>query len=115
VSVGELWTLVKGDEVVGEILVDDHDFPWFFGRFTAAPGFAEVRHLFEAEATLSGLMQDDDSVYPAWEAAYLQIRAAVELCGPSGTPVAEFLLHIDGEHVGFRWTDEPFSAEAAAD
>jgi hypothetical protein len=34
---------------VGEIQIDDADFPWLSGRFTAGPGFAAVRDLFARE------------------------------------------------------------------
>jgi hypothetical protein len=50
---------------------------------------------------------------PVWEAAYDRIRQAVRLLAPDGRPVAEFLLHIDGDDAWWRWSDEPFPKSAA--
>ncbi|MDF5756303.1 hypothetical protein [Spongiactinospora sp. TRM90649] len=42
-----------------------------------------------------------------------QITDALTLVREDGTPVAEFLLHIEGDDPWFRWSDEPFDdAEA---
>ena len=47
-----------------------------------------------------------------WEAAYRRIRDVVRLLAPDGRPVPEFLLHIEGEDVWWRWSDEPFPEES---
>lgn len=91
---GEVWRLRDGDEPVGEILIDEADFPWLAGRFTPGPGYAAVRELFVRELAL--LERDFDEVAEAWEAAYGEIRSRVSLSSPDG-PVAEFLLHIEGD------------------
>ena len=49
---GEVWHVRGGDEPVGEILIDDADFPWLSGRFTPGPGYATVRDLFARELAL---------------------------------------------------------------
>lgn len=102
---GEVWRLRDGDEPVGEILIDEADFPWLAGRFTPGPGYAAVRELFVRELAL--LERDFDEVAEAWEAAYGEIRSRVSLSSPDG-PVAEFLLHIEGDRAWFRWSEEPF-------
>ncbi|GAA2215669.1 hypothetical protein GCM10009850_111370 [Nonomuraea monospora] len=103
----ETWRVLCGDELCGEIVVGDMDMPWMHGTFVAGPAFAKVKPLFDRELEL--LEQDDDDP-EAWEAAYDQVAQAVRLISPRG-PVAEFLLHIEGDRAWFRWSDEPFTSE----
>ncbi|MFJ4199725.1 hypothetical protein ACIP2Y_08835 [Streptomyces sviceus] len=49
---GEVRQVRGADEPVGDILIDDADFPWLSGRFTPGPGFAGVRELFARELAL---------------------------------------------------------------
>ncbi|MFJ3308888.1 hypothetical protein ACIPSA_38750 [Streptomyces sp. NPDC086549] len=100
---GSVWRVRSGGEAVGEILIDDMDFPWLSGKFTPGPGFDSVRHLFVRELALAE--RDDD--WEQWERAYDEIRRRVSLSSPDG-PVPEFLLHIEGDRAWFRWSDEPF-------
>ncbi|NEB03638.1 hypothetical protein [Streptomyces sp. SID13726] len=112
---GEVWQVRGGDGPVGEILIDDADFPWLSGRFTAGPGYESVRELFVRElALMEPLMtQDDEEGWRRWEAAYDEIERRVTLVAPGG-PVPEFLLHIEGDRAWFRWNDEPFEGGAGA-
>ncbi|MER5209699.1 hypothetical protein ABT063_03670 [Streptomyces sp. NPDC002838] len=103
---GEVWQVRSGDGAVGEILIDDADFPWLSGHFTAGPAFAAVQELFARELALAE--QDDEEHREQWEAAYDEIRRRVSLSSPDG-PVPEFLLHIAGDRAWFRWSDEPFA------
>ncbi|MFE0802133.1 hypothetical protein [Streptomyces sp. NPDC058812] len=93
---------------VGEILIDDADFPWLSGRFRAGPAFATVQDLFARELALAE--RDDEGHWAQWEAVYAEIERRVRLVSPDG-PVAEFLLHIRGERAWFRWSEEPFEQE----
>ena len=102
---GEVWQVRTGAEPVGEILIDDADFPWLSGRFTAGPAFGAVRDLFARELAL--IEGDDEEHWQQWEAAYDEIARRVSLSSPDG-PVAEFLLHIEGDRAWFRWSDELF-------
>ncbi|MGC0398193.1 hypothetical protein RKD27_000837 [Streptomyces sp. SAI-126] len=108
---GEVWQVRGGAEPVGDILIDEADFPWLSGRFTAGPGFAAVRELFARELALTE--EDDEERWQEWEEAYDEIRRQVSLVAPAG-PVPEFLLHIEGERAWFRWSDEPFDEDAPA-
>ncbi|WP_019070081.1 hypothetical protein [Streptomyces hokutonensis] len=108
--VGEVWQVHKGDESVGEILIDDADFPWLSGKFTAGPAFDAVRELFARELALA---QADDE-WARWEEVYDEVRRQVALTSPDG-PVPEFLLHIEGERAWFRWSDEPFDDDEDGD
>jgi hypothetical protein len=101
---GAVWHIRSGDEPVGEIAIDEADFPWLSGRFTPGPGYASVRDLFARELALVERIDED---VEEWEAAYDEIRRRVSLCSPDG-PVAEFLLHIEGDRAWFRWSEEPF-------
>ncbi|MFI7413737.1 hypothetical protein ACIBU0_34275 [Streptomyces sp. NPDC049627] len=102
---GEVWRVRGGDDPVGEILIDEADFPWLSGRFTPGPGYDAVRALFARELAL---LERYDDAWEAWEAAYDEIRRRVSLCSPDG-PVAEFLLHIEGDRAWFRWSEERFA------
>ncbi|MEU6357292.1 hypothetical protein ABZ896_49675 [Streptomyces sp. NPDC047072] len=105
---GEVWQVRSGDDGVGEILIDDADFPWLSGRFTAGPAYESVRELFARELAL--IERDDEDRREEWEAAYDEITRRVSLVAPDG-PVAEFLLHIEGDRAWFRWSDEPFEKD----
>ncbi|MFJ3888389.1 hypothetical protein [Streptomyces rubrogriseus] len=89
---------------IGEIRIDEADFPWLSGRFSAGPAYGAVRDLFARELALA---QADDAGHRArWEAVHDEIERRVRLVSPDG-PVAEFLLHIKGDRAWFRWSDEP--------
>ncbi|MFF0010999.1 hypothetical protein [Streptomyces sp. NPDC005374] len=103
--VGEVWQVRSGDEPVGEILIDDADFPWLSGRFRAGPAFGAVEQLFARELAL--LEADVEERQEEWGAVYEEIERRVSLVAPDG-PVPEFLLHIQGDRAWFRWSDEPF-------
>jgi hypothetical protein len=97
-----VWRPVRGDDLLGEIIVEDTDFPWLRGRLVPGPAFAELRPLFEQELAL---VEADPFNVDAWQQIYDRIVESVELTSPSG-PVAEFLLHVRGDEVWFRWSDE---------
>ncbi len=103
---GRVWQLVRGGELLAELVVTGGDFPWLNAQVRPAPGFAEVRPLFQEELRLLDQLDDDPG---AWETAYRRIRQTVCLLAPHGRAVPEFLLHIDGDDAWWRWSDEPFS------
>ncbi|MGW7341541.1 hypothetical protein [Streptomyces sp. NPDC054808] len=96
------------DTEIGEILIEDADFPWLSGRFRAGPAFDAVRGLFARELALAE--RDGAGHWAEWETVYAEIGRRVRLVSPDG-PVAEFLLHIDGDRAWFRWSDAPFERE----
>jgi hypothetical protein len=100
----QVWQLHSGDGPVGEILIDEADFPWLSGRFAATPAFEPLRELFARELALVERLEAEPD---EWERAYGEIRRRVSLISPDG-PVPEFLLHIDGDTAWFRWSDKPF-------
>jgi len=110
-DIGEVWQLRRGDVLLGEITITEPDWPWLYGRFVAEEAFEAVASLFAEELTLSQVINHDDSeeAVDAWEAAYGQISETLTLISPTGRPVAEYLLHIDGDNAWFRWDDEPFN------
>ncbi|MFK0258512.1 hypothetical protein [Streptomyces sp. NPDC090445] len=91
-------------ELLGEIEIVDTDFPWLHGRFTAQRAFAEFRPWFdEALAAL----EDED--FERFDEVYDSMTRTLSLVSPSG-PVAEFLLHIQGDAAWFRWSNTPFES-----
>ncbi|OEJ35535.1 hypothetical protein [Streptomyces subrutilus] len=96
------WRLMRRGALLGTITITEADFPWLRGRFTPEPAFAEVRPWFEAVLALLEAEVHDER----FDAAYEPIPQALALVSPNG-PVADFLLHIDGEEAWFRWSDEP--------
>ncbi|MFE4368734.1 hypothetical protein ACFRMN_10915 [Streptomyces sp. NPDC056835] len=102
----EIWRVVsrQDDQPVGDIAIEDADFPWLSGHFTPGPGFAAVRPLFDRELSLLDRVNEEPD---AWEAAYDDVVRAVTLVSPDG-PVPEFLLHIQHDQAWFRWSDTPF-------
>jgi hypothetical protein len=109
VNEGErIWRVVRGDEVLADLVVTDGDFPWLTGEVRPGAGFAEVRQIFDDESRWADVMDQEPE---QWEAAYHRVRAAVSLVAPDGCPVPEFLLHIEGARAWWRWSDEPFPDE----
>ncbi|MEU4094272.1 hypothetical protein [Streptomyces sp. NPDC026673] len=112
---GGIWRVLSDGEPVGDITIEEADFPWLSGRFTPGPAFPRVRPLFERELALMEIAMtapaEDDGPWSAWEAAYDEVRRAVSLSSPSG-PVPEFLLHIEDDQAWFRWSDEPFDDDS---
>ncbi|NXY97369.1 hypothetical protein HYE82_23940 [Streptomyces sp. BR123] len=91
-------------ELLGEIEIVETDFPWLRGRFTAQRAFAEFRPWFdEALAAL----EDED--FERFDEVYESMTRTLRLVSPDG-PVAEFLLHIQGDAAWFRWSDTPFES-----
>ncbi|MDW8478294.1 hypothetical protein R3L02_41845 [Streptomyces scabiei] len=39
---GEVWRLMRQEDLLGEIVIDQADFPWLNGRFVPTPTFGEV-------------------------------------------------------------------------
>ncbi|MEU4120346.1 hypothetical protein AB0F71_38330 [Kitasatospora sp. NPDC028055] len=94
--IGDRWQLLRGWEVLGEIVVDDMDWPWLYGSFIPRPGFSEVKPWFD-EST--ALVEAED--YDGFDRAYEPIEESLGMVGPDG-PVDGFLLHIKGDQAWFR-------------
>lgn len=103
-SANAVWRLHAGDREVARLIATDFDFPWVYAVVEALPAFEEYRPLF-AEQELAIDTEDDERAAVIYE----QIRTALSMTFPDGTPVPEFLLHIhhDGT-AGWRWSNEPF-------
>ncbi|WP_345695356.1 hypothetical protein [Kitasatospora terrestris] len=100
--VDEVWRLVRQEELLGEIVIDEADFPWLAGRFVPTEAFGEVEPWFDESRALL-----DAGEYERFDEAYDRIAGALSLVAPEG-PVAEFLLHVKDGRAWFRWSDEPF-------
>jgi len=104
---GDVWRLYGGEKLLAEMRVTGSDFPWTHASLSAQPAFAAVAPLFAEELRLIDLL-DDVAQQDAWELAYDRVQEAVSLTAPNGRRVPEYLLHIDGEHAWWRWSDTPF-------
>ncbi|MEW2045164.1 hypothetical protein [Streptomyces sp. NPDC005476] len=98
---GDVWQLRRGEELVGEIIVEEGDFPWLSGRFVPTAAFSEVKPLFDRDLALT-----EGEEWEEWESVVGEINEKLRLVAPAG-PVAEFLLHVDGGRAWFRWIDHP--------
>ncbi|GGZ22633.1 hypothetical protein [Streptomyces poonensis] len=101
------WRVMRQSSLIGTITVAESDFPWLRGRFVAEPGFAEVKPWFDE---VLAVMAADD--FERFDAVYDRIPRVLTLVSPSG-PVADFLLHIDGDEAWFRWSDEVLEGQGA--
>lgn len=100
---GATWRLYAAGELVGEIEERERDFPWIWGRFRAMPSFERYRPLFDE---WNRAVDADDAA--AMDAAYRAIRGTVAMTYPDGRVVPEFMLGVEGDEAGFRWSDETF-------
>ncbi|MER5757821.1 hypothetical protein [Streptomyces sp. NPDC002082] len=99
---GEVWRLMRQEDLLGEIMIDKADFPWLNGRFVPTQTFGEVKPWFDESLAL--MVAEE---YQRFDDSYDRIAGALSLVAPAG-PVAEFLLHISDSRAWFRWSDEPF-------
>jgi hypothetical protein len=71
--------LIRGNSLLGTIKhnPEKDDWPWQHGSFTAADGFASVKHLFEKELLFmrERRYQEFDEVWDEIEAIGLRMRA----------------------------------------
>ncbi|MFB7779594.1 hypothetical protein [Streptomyces bauhiniae] len=94
-TTGSIWRLHHGDQEIARLTVTGTDMPWTHAKVGTLPGFEEFRLLFSEQERA--------------DACYVQIRNALTMTFPDGSPVAEFMLHIhDDGTAGWRWHDEPF-------
>lgn len=97
------WTLRGADgRTVAEVVVDDGDFPWLHGSFTALPGFEDYAPLFAEELRLLRLDEKDGT---SWGAAYTRITEALTLHDDEGVAMADFLMHIEDGRARWRYLE----------
>lgn len=54
-----VWRLVRGDELLAELVVIGGNFPWLNAEVRPEAGFAEVRPLFDDEIRRADLMDEE--------------------------------------------------------
>lgn len=103
-TIGEVWELHHGGELIARLTVTGADFPWLQATVEELPGFDAVRPWFIEQERAAA---EED--FERMDSAYTKIRRALTMTFPDGTPVAEFMLDIyqDGT-AGWRWHNEPF-------
>ncbi|SEN17285.1 hypothetical protein [Actinacidiphila rubida] len=92
--------LKQGDTVLGALIIDDGDMPWWHGHFQPAPDFEPLRPAFDAwfQAVEDGDESAMDSAYRSLEALGLVIIAAGD-----SEPIAEFMLHVNDNRFRLRY------------
>jgi hypothetical protein len=101
-----VWQLTHDGQKLARLVVTGGDFPWLHARLEPDTAFEQVRSMFEHELRLLDHLDDNPA---CWEAAYRRIQQTLRLIAPDGQPVPEFLLHIEGTHAWWRWSDTPFT------
>ena len=96
-----VYRLVRGDTLLGTVThhATQDDFPWHGGVFEPTPDFDSVRPLFDEELRLLNADQMDE-----WGVVLEQIERPGLRLEPlhGGSPVTEFLIHIDGAKTWWR-------------
>lgn len=109
------WRLVKGNLELATITPTEHDFPWIYGTIARTEHFVIVADYFRRDLEAVRRVDDgeeSEADYDALDVSYEQLKAdGVRLLAPEGEPVAEFLMHVDGDDAWFRYSDEPFDDE----
>ncbi|WP_167161496.1 hypothetical protein [Streptomyces sp. MBT27] len=105
-TTGSIWRPHQGGQEIARLTVTGAGMPWTHAEVETLPGFEAFPPLF-AEQERAGDEED-------WERAdgcYTQIRSALTLMFPDGSPVAEFMPHThDDGTAHWRRHDEPFEA-----
>jgi hypothetical protein len=103
-TIGDMWSLHRGDELVARLIVTGADFPWIHATVEELPGFDAVRPWFAEQE--SAAAQED---FERMDRAYATIRSNLTMTFPDGAMVPEFMLDIyqDGT-AGWRWHHESF-------
>jgi hypothetical protein len=107
---GSIWRLQHGDEVIARLMVTGADMPWTRADVETLPGFEEFRSVFvEQEQAI------DEEDWERADDCHAQIRNALTLTFPDGSPVAEFWLHIHNDGTAdWRWHDAPLDDASPA-
>jgi hypothetical protein len=108
-TIGDVWALHHDGKLIARLTVTGADFPWLQATVEELPGFDAVRTWFAEQE--SAAAEED---FERMDRAYAQIRSALAMTFPDGTPVPEFMLDIyqDGT-AGWRWHNEPFDTNNA--
>lgn len=105
----ETWTLRDQGKQIARWEVTGTDFPSLEAIVHREPGFEQVRELFDEDLRLLEALDDGDlRTVERFEEHYRTIQARLELVGPDGVAVQEFLLHIDGDKAWWKWSETRF-------
>jgi len=95
------YRLIRGGALLGTIThhAEQDDFPWHGGVFEPTPEFDSVRPLFDDELRLLNADQMDE-----WTKVWEDIERPGLRLEPlhGGSPVTEFLIHIEGAKTWWR-------------
>jgi len=103
-ATGSIWRLHHDGQEIARLTVTGTEMFWVHADIETLPGFEPFRPVF-AEQERAAEAEDGE----LYDACYEQIRSALTMTFPDGSPVAEFWLNVHGDGTsGWRWTDEPF-------
>lgn len=92
--------LKQGDTLLGTLVVDGGDMPWWYGHFQPTVDFAPARPLFDA---LSQAVEDgDESAMVAADQVLEEMDLVITVAG-DGEPINEFLLYVDDDRFRLRY------------
>lgn len=96
----ETFQLYRGTALLGTLVMDESRcaFPWFDGRFEAAPAFTEVEPLFR-----EALNQLNDNDIGAWCSTWTQLDSPnLNLVVSANDVPVPVIVHIDGTRAQWR-------------
>jgi len=96
----EVWLLFKHDELLGRLMLQELNMPYFHCAFTAEPAFARFEALFQAEAIALDAGDDDAQERLGTESDNLMLKLIAQ---PSGAVIDRFLIHISEGAAWFRY------------
>lgn len=96
----EVWLLFKDDALLGRLVLQKLDMPYFCCAFAAEPAFAKYETLFQAEAAALSAGDDDAQESLGMEVDKLMLKLVAQ---PSGKVIDRFLIHISEGAAWFRY------------
>ena len=95
-----VWQLVRGHELLAELVVTDEDFSWLRAEVRPAAGFAEVRPLFDNELQRLDFLDEEPE---QWEAVTASPAFAADRSGSrDGARPAAAGVDVAGRQLAYR-------------
>ncbi|WP_432094057.1 hypothetical protein [Streptomyces sp. bgisy100] len=92
---------MQGDTLLGSLVLDRFDQPWFHCRFSPTPAWEPVRPTVEAWTRAVERGDGDDHELTAALEAVDALRLSL-VPAPHSGPIHDFLLHVEGDEARFR-------------
>ncbi|MFI1094421.1 hypothetical protein [Streptomyces sp. NPDC020917] len=92
--------LKLGDTLLGTLVVDGGDMPWWYGHFQPTVEFTPARPLFDEWSR--AVEESDEAAMIAADQALEAMDLVITGAG-DGEPLTEFLLYIDDDRFRLRY------------